>query len=205
MVKEVIITYETIYEIFRKEKYQTELQKLDPDFFNEVVKYLNEKKGILQSQQNKDSIFSSFEIKKTAKQIESIQKILKELYERRESKIIQLALICSRTCPDASHLPFLLPEEKEFYEKIISDLNFFRNKILNNLLNSNKLEETDKPKDIKDEALKMKLIKTLYPLPKFVGIDLKTYGPFEEEEIVALPDKIADLIISKKRAEEIKT
>ena len=35
-----IITYETLYDILRKEKYNQELQKLDNDFFERVLKYL---------------------------------------------------------------------------------------------------------------------------------------------------------------------
>ena len=51
---EVIITYETLYELLRKEKIRTELQNLDPEFFKHVVTYLNDKEAILQSQSKKD-------------------------------------------------------------------------------------------------------------------------------------------------------
>ena len=62
----------------------------------------------------------------------------------------------------------------------------------------------EKAKDIKADEEKTKLIRILNPLPKFLGTDLKTYGPFEEEDLASLPSKIADLIVEKKRAEEIK-
>ena len=41
-------------------------------------------------------------------------------------------------------------------------------------------------------------------MPKFVGRDLEVYGPFEEEDIANLPGEIADILILKNRAEEIK-
>ena len=204
MSKEVIITYETLYELFRREKYQTEIQKLDPDFFKEITKYLTEKEAILNSQKQKESVFSSLEVQKTKKQIENIQKIIKELYEKRESKIMQLAIICSRTSLEIKQLPALLPEEKQLYEQIINDLNLFRDKILHKILNA-KLPEAEKAKDIKIEQESTKLVRVLSPIPKFLGTDLKTYGPFEEEDMIALPAKIAEVMIEKKRAEEMKT
>jgi len=203
MAKDVMITYDTLYEIFRREKYQAELQNLDPNFFKEITNYLSEKESILQSQKTKDNIFSSSEIQKTKKQIESIKKIFKELYEKRESKIVQLALICSRTSQETKPISSLLPEEKQFYEQIVNLLNTYRDKILQNLLET-KLPDMEKAKDIKADEEKTKLIRILNPLPKFLGTDLKTYGPFEEEDLASLPSKIADLIVEKKRAEEIK-
>ena len=61
MDREVIITYDTLYEILRREKYRPELQSLEPTFFKDVTKYIEEKKSILDSQQKKDSIFAKLE------------------------------------------------------------------------------------------------------------------------------------------------
>ena len=72
-----IITYETLYEILRREKYNQELQTLDKEFFKNTTTYLNEKESILESQKQKSSIFSATEINKTKKQIENIKKYRK--------------------------------------------------------------------------------------------------------------------------------
>ena len=50
----VIITYDTLYEILRREKFRNELQLLDVEFFDNVLSYLNEKSVILDSQKNRD-------------------------------------------------------------------------------------------------------------------------------------------------------
>src|SRR3989338_8127493 len=97
MSDEGIITYEKLYEVLRLEKYKKDLQKLEHDFFTKVIKYLDEKKSILQSQENRDSVFASQSIAKTKRQVENAKMILKELYERMEGKIIQMALFNSRT------------------------------------------------------------------------------------------------------------
>jgi DNA replication initiation complex subunit (GINS family) len=104
--KEIALTYENLYEILRSEKYKPELQKLENTFYKDILNYLKEKKSILNSQQKKDSIFAKSEIEKTKKQIKNISKIIRELYEKREIKIIQLGLLGSRTKPDGKVLSF---------------------------------------------------------------------------------------------------
>ena len=80
---DVIITYETLYELLRREKSRAEIQKLDKDFFNDVIKYIKDKRDILESQKTKENIFAAKETERTNKQLESIYRILKELYDKR--------------------------------------------------------------------------------------------------------------------------
>lgn len=212
MEKEIIITYESLYELLRREKSRSELQDLDKEFFTDIVNYLKEKDSILNSQKSKDSPFASQEIEKTKKQIENIQKIIKELYEKRESKIVQLSIIASRTNTQNPNMQSLLPEEKHLYENLIETLSSYRKDILENLIDSKipKIEKKDsknqKPKDINMplKGSQTKLIRILHPIPKFLGTNLEVYGPFEQEDTINLPEKIANLLIENKRAKEIK-
>mgnify|MGYP001593711292 FL=1 len=110
MDKEIIITYESLYDLLRTEKSRQEVQELDKNFYADVINYIKEKESILSSHKSKDSIFAVQEIEKTKKQIENILKIVKEIYEKRESKIVQLAIIASRTNPQNPYLQILLPE-----------------------------------------------------------------------------------------------
>tara|TARA_Y100000310_G_scaffold345600_1_gene467089 strand:+ start:1939 stop:2550 length:612 start_codon:yes stop_codon:yes gene_type:complete len=203
MSKEIIITYETLYELLRREKARPELQSLDPTLYKDIINYLEEKKSILKSQETKDSIFAPIEAKKTKKQLEQIYKIIKELYEKRESKIIQLALIASRT--DQENTPSMLPEEAEFYKDLIEQINTTRKGILYNLLEGRlpRIEKAKPLKTLKSAENQNKIIKIINPIPKFIGLDLKTYGPLEKEDILSIDDEIADLLIKKEKAEEI--
>ncbi|MDD5178365.1 MAG: hypothetical protein PHT54_03755 [Candidatus Nanoarchaeia archaeon] len=203
---DVVITYETLYEILRREKFREELQKLNETFFQDIVNYLKDKKSILESQQNKVSIFTSVETSKTKRQIENTVKILNELYERRESKIVRMAMFSSRS-EDNVEVSALLPEEKELYEQLKTTLDGFRKGILFNLL-SEKMPEILKnnhAKDLKtpEEAKDNILIKFKEAVPKFIGDDTNIYGPFEPEDLANLPKKTAALLIEKNRAERI--
>lgn len=205
MPEEIIITYETLYELLRMEKTRPELQNLDRKFFRDVTNYIKEKNEILKSQQEKDSIFAPIEARKTKKQVEQIQKILKEIYEKREFKIVQLALIASRTDQENKNANSMLSEEIELYKELINNLNLARKGILFKLLEG-KAPEIEKPKDIKtlnQPKNKNKLIKIVNSIPKFISTDLQVYGPLEKEDILNIDHKIADLLIKKEKAKEI--
>ena len=207
MDNEVIITYETLYELMRREKFRPELQKLNKEFFNDFIKYFNEKKIILESQQKKKSIFTSTETQKTQKQIENIKKIIKELYEKRENKIIQLAMFASRNNDNPTFNEMLI-EEKKFFKDLLETTNNYRKNILHNLIQGKQpeIKEVEKPKELKTEKKdSIKMVRFLQSIPKFIGNDLNIYGPFEEEEIAAIPAEIAKLLTKKKKTEIIPT
>ncbi len=203
---EGIITYETLYEILRIEKTREELQKLDNNFLQNITNYLKEKKAILESQQKKSSIFSSTEAKKTRKQIENAEKMLKELYERRESKIVQLALFASRAQDKEPH-ENLLEEEKAFFNSIRENLDIYRKGLLFNILENKPIiiKENSEPKEIKtpNKPQETKLIRFTQAIPQFLGTDLNIYGPYDKEDVANLPKELAQLLIKKKRAKQL--
>lgn len=201
-----LITYEILYELLRDEKAKKEITKLDADFFKNVLNYMQEKSAIFESQQKKASIFTLTESIKTKKQFENIHRILKELYERRENKIIQSALFQSRT-NEVADISALLSIEKRFFNELLDSLNRYRNSILANLLSNKEpaIEEKAEPKELKThvEQPNIKLIRILDAVPQFVGDDLHLYGPFEEEYIASLPSKVAEVLVNKNKAEYI--
>lgn len=196
----ITITYDVLYEILRLEKTRKEIQELDKNFFTNLLSYIKEKHTILETQQKENNIFSK-EFEKTQKQIQNIKKMLKELYERRETKIIQLALYSSRTQNKPDNTP-LLTEEKEMLKSITQNLNNYRRDILYSLLKSKTPEITQEEKvEIKPQN---KLVRLTHALPQFVAEDLNTYGPFDEEDVVNLPEKAASVLINRNKAKEIK-
>ena len=207
--KNVIITYETLYEVLRNEKTRTELQKLDESFFNDLIKYIGEKRAILESQERKESIFTSIEVQKTRKQLENIHRIVKELYEKREGKLMQLALIHTRSPSNSNEESnLMLKEELKVYDKMLNMLSEARKGILNNILKGREpVISQGKPKDLKidmEPQISGKKIKITDSVPEFVGVDSKTYGPFKKEETQSVPLEIADLLIKRKKAIEAK-
>ena len=63
---ETNLTYESLYDILRRERARQELQKLNNSFYDEVNNYIKDKINALESQRQKSSIFAQKEIEKTA-------------------------------------------------------------------------------------------------------------------------------------------
>ncbi len=193
------ITYETLYEILRKEKTNPDLQMLSKDFLKNLVEYLGEKQSLLSGRADPS------ELQKVQIQLANIKKMIREIYERRENKIFQLALFSSRTRekPDLSPL---LPEEKELYTNFLEMLNDFREGILKNILAGNPPVIQPKAKPLKadsQESSATQTIRLVHAVPQFVGDDLQIYGPFEPEDVASLPAKVANILLQKGRAESI--
>jgi len=214
--KDVNITYETLFDLLRREKTRAELQELDKKFFEDVVGYLNEKNKVLVEQKSKIDLFSSTEKEKTEKQIENIKKILKETYEKRESKIIDMALNKSRVPSIIVDNSVLLEEETRLFEQLVELMDDHRKGILLRVLEgelplleekkaSGAIPEKEPKKEQDIEKRKTeknnKIVRFKNAVPSFVGTELEEYGPFEEDEIANLPSEIASLLVEKGRAE----
>ena len=231
--KEINITYETLFDLLRREKNRAELQKLSETFFEDVNSYIKEKHAILEDQQIKIGMSAIAEKEKTEKQIENIKSMLKGLFERRQQKIVDMAIIKSRISSDTTDYSALLKEEQAMFSELVELLNRFKKNLLVKLVTNQKFIEPKqekkepgltKPKkletaeeiegisktektvsEIKAEELeKTKLIRFIYSVPRFVGRHLEVYGPFEEDDTANLPEEIADILIKKGRTEEIK-
>jgi hypothetical protein len=50
-------------------------------------------------------------------------------------------------------------------------------------------------------TIQLQRVKILSEIPSFVGTDMKEYGPYKPEQVVELPQKIAQLFISRKLGE----
>jgi len=210
MDEKINITYETLFDILRLEKNTGELQKLSETFYEDVVSYLNGKENILKKEEN---VFSEAERDKTQVQIQNVKKILKELYERREKKIIELALNKARTGSDIIDLSALLPQEKKLFDSLVKTFSLGRDDILANLINGKQPTLKESIEELSEEKTEIheekqeeetKTVRFIHPVPKFLGKELEIYGPFEADDIAKLPKEIADILIRKGRAEEIR-
>ena len=197
--KSVEITYDTLYDLLKRERDRSELQKLEPTFYDELVSFIKQNSST-------DDV--------SGRQNDNIRKILKELYERREKKIMNMALDMSRTKSMLVDTSSLLREEKVLFDSVVGLLDHFRKNTISSvidgkqpLLNMHELKINDPKGDFKSATeleKEDKLVRFIQAVPKFVGPELEEYGPFQEEDITKLPSQVAKLLISKGRVEEIK-
>lgn len=208
--EEFVVSYETLFDLLKRERDRSELQKLDKNFFIEVVNFLDSK--------TKDLEKSSLEHKRgLERQLENVKRLLTDLYSKREKKIVGLALDKSKTKSVIVDNTVFLPEEKIFFEAVVALLTHYREGILGNVLICNNpdinevfndigsLDPQKKPQIDEKKDEDVILVRFVQAVPKFVGEELEEYGPFEEEDIANIPRILAKVLIDKGRAEEIKS
>ena len=208
MAGEVKITFDTLFSILRNEKSRDEIQELDPSFYDDVIAYLNEKKEMVAKETDGLNVFISSEKERNLKQLSNTKRILNEIYDRREKKIIEMALVKSRTKSDVVSSSGLLGPEANLYESLVELFDSYREGIISNILEGKKVDIsamqpvpiTNEEQD-KEQKLTKK-VRFICETPKFVGENLEVYGPFQQEEIAELPSEIASLLVLKGRAQE---
>jgi len=131
---DVKITYETLFDLLRREKGRNELQSLESTFYTDVITYLKDKQKILHGQDSKSPLYSRGEQEKIRIQIKNIKKILRELYELREKKILNLAVNKVKTGSDLVDTSNLLAEERSFFADACTLLDKYKQGVLEQTL-----------------------------------------------------------------------
>jgi len=211
-----ILTFKFLRELQKKERASRELEKLDNDFYSQVSGYMEKKMG-LDLKNNKD--FAE------RRDLEHTKIIIGDILNRRERKVINLAVLNVRGTIMPKNI---LPEEKELFEKIKSAVTKYRSNLefvfyeneekketaRENIKEDNiekkkeKGEENKKTEKNKagdtDSSKSVTKIKILGAVPEFVADDGESYGPFEEGEIVDIPQSAAAILINIKKAKKEK-
>lgn len=230
LMANIKVTYETLFDLLRREKSKNELQEIDPTFYVDVVMYLKSKQDMLT---NSSAMVSGAEQEKIRIQLKNIKRILRELYEIREKKILNLAMNKVKTGSNLIDTSKLLIEERGLFEECVSILEKYKKGILSRLTNYElpsvsfhsgfqihsepeiNTENDEEPthfsekSEIKLEAEKKeeisfdenKKVRFLSNLPRFMGLDKKVYGPFEKGTVNELPANVAELLSKKGRVE----
>jgi DNA replication factor GINS len=207
--QETSITYEKLFEILRLEKTREDLQKLEESFFDNVATYIKEKMQILNSS-DQTNIYGEEQQQNTRTQLGNIKKILKEVYERREKKIVLMSLTKSRTKGSIMDTSAFLDEEKQLFEEVGGVLSTYKKGILHNVIEANKVElkkerekqETEEsPEKMLDENSKLQVVRFLQKVDKFIGMDLEEYGPFNKEDVANLPQDVVGVLLNNNSAE----
>jgi DNA replication factor GINS len=197
-----LITYETIRNVHRAEK-EEQLQKLPPDFFESVRNWMAHKEKM------KDTV--------SLLEIENAKKLVEDIINRREKKVVMAAL---RTMRGDLPPQNLTKEERKLFDEIVRILKSHREKMKEVVRDYSYIVE-EKVKEAKESIKNLKveekvekkdkfikpngklLVKILSDLPRFVGSDLKAYGPLKAGDLILLPEEIGRLLISRRVAENI--
>jgi DNA replication factor GINS len=171
---EETISYELIRKVHREEQESSKPTKLPENFFEAVAQYIEQKKKL--------------EDKKSALEVKNVERLVEDIFNRRERKIINFAIIGARTNIPPENL---LEEEKEFYQKLVEIIKKRREEKLKKIFEGGKKEVTT-------------LVVFKEDVPQFLGADEKLYGPFKKGDIAKLPEENVKILLERNVVEEVK-
>lgn len=167
-----MLTYETLRRMMVDEKNSKKLLNLPENFFDEAKSYLENK-----------ARFS--DTKEDAWELDSARRVLQDLFEIREGKLINSALFHVRSGVSPGSMT---KEERIFFDSMVSGIREFQ----------------ERRKGIfEGRREEMETVAFLEPIPQFVGADMKNYGPFERGDMATVPKDNAALLIEKNIAKLI--
>jgi DNA replication factor GINS len=175
---EETITFELIRRIQREEQRVPKLTKLPENFYQNIAAYLQQKRNLVET---KDDRKGGLEIK-------NIERLVEDIFNRRERKILNQAIISVRTGMSPENLT---EEEDVFFNVLLNSLKDRRDNMLKKML-----------EEVEEEFASLIVFKE--DVPQFVGSDMKTYGPFKKGDIAKLPEENMKVLIERGIAEEFK-
>ena len=118
--------YEDIYEISRNEKFSSDLQELTKEDLRKIKEYFKEKEKATQGQNQSTNLFATHNRAKVQIEIGNASRVIKDLLEKRERKLINRAVFNSRVENSIRDTSNMLEVEEELYDQLIFVLKRFR-------------------------------------------------------------------------------
>ncbi len=163
-----MLNYDEIQRIYRIERNTPTLQAISADFYAQANLLLE---GV--EEKHRDYLL----------------KLLADIQDRRTNKIVLHAIRAGR----ASQPTNMIPQEAEFYERMVVLLEDHRRGVL-----SQEYVVEATPEVVEHEKVKLRMLK---PLPQIVGSDAKKYGPFKEDDLAEIPVENANVLLGMGVAE----
>lgn len=181
------LDYDELRKIYRLEKNNSRLAEVEDDFFDSLKDFFElQKKDYLHSLQDLSG--------SKAKSFSNLKKIVMEIFSIREKKLLNKALVASRT--GELETTKMALQETETLKQLLGVLNKHQ-AFLDEIFSIKPQKKTASVASVGKVSLKI-----LKSVPAFMGADLKEYGPFEQDKKVSVPEKIASLLVSRKLAEK---
>jgi len=178
--------YDELYEAWKKEKESVEIQRLPKNFYAKIAEYvkkIREERRMLDKKTTKAKLLN--------REFKSVKNMAEELVRLRYDKALKKSLARETVLREV-----LTEEEEKLYGEILPLAEAYQ-AFLKGVLQGRlaRIEREEKPKKM--------LLRFVQEIPAIVGSDMKTYGPFEPEDIATLPSENARILIKQGVAVEV--
>lgn len=180
------LTYELLRRVQQKERSTGMLGDLPEEFYEKAGELLARMKREMEGE---------FALEK-AKEYENAAKVIRDIYDVREQKLLFRAL---RGAKGGDGISGVAREELEMYGKVKDAISECEG-LFEKTLGGNSVGKRVERKVI--AAPEVRQLKALADVPQFVGVDGVKYGPFRKDEAFSVPQKVAELLLKRKVAAE---
>lgn len=167
-----MLTYEAISRIVAQERETKTLVKLPEEFFEDAKLYIEGKSKVSGG-------------KEDTWELDNAKRLLQDLLEIRERKILTLSLYFVRSGVSPNNM---VEEEVGFFDSVVAALKEFQTK--------KKLMVDGKPES-------RWVIATLADIPEFLDVKLRKYGPYNKGDVATVPEEHARLLVEKGMARKL--
>ena len=167
------------------------LQKLEPEFYDEVRDFINN------LEKEKENSENELEAMKIEDRIRTARRLMKKIFEGRISKITNLAL--ARAFGTEVELRYLTPSEEELLRNMIGIIEKARRHILEGEKDSGEVEDLDEEEASDEDRV---LVRIVEDVEEILGSDGKTYK-LNCEDVITLPRVNAEALVKRGVAEII--
>jgi DNA replication initiation complex subunit (GINS family) len=173
--------YDELYEMWKREKEnEIEIQHLPKNFYTKIVSYikqLTEENRMLDKKTTKSKLLDI--------EFKNVKVMINELFFLRQKKI-RKKTFAVKTVPRGN----LTEEERKLYDEILPLFEAYNNFSKDTLRGCS----SSIKKNSKQTAI---ILRFIHEIPALVGADMKTYGPFNPEDIANLPVENAQILIDQ--------
>jgi len=180
--------YEDLYELLRNEKFSTDLQDMSLENLKKIRSYFNERNNKLNESES-SNMFSSHNKLKIQGEIDNATRIVNDLINIRERKIINRAIFTSRSNENIEDTSNMIEIEKKLYDFLNVELKKFRKSYLYEIEN----------KELNDKKQKKYVVLEDIPL---LSDGINEYGPYKKNDFIELPSNIANILVNESKIKE---
>jgi DNA replication factor GINS len=177
--------YNELYEAWRQEKDSDALQPLPKDFYVKLAEYMRkirEEGRMLDEKTTRARLLMH--------EAENVRKMIKELVSLRHDKAVQLI-----SMGETAHVEGLTKEEEKLVNDVSPSFELFQG--LAKEIEGGRLPQTGREKP------KKRVLRFLKETPVIIGADMKTYGPFQPEDVASVPAENAKILTKQGIAVEV--
>jgi DNA replication factor GINS len=178
--------YDELYEVWKKEKETLEIQGLPKNFYAKIsgyIKKMKEENRMLDRKTTKARLLNH--------EFKNVKIMVAELFQIRYRKLREKA-----SAQETVARTVLTEEEEKLCREVLSlteAYQTFSKDVLRGQLAS--VEKAAQQSTV--------VLRFIQEIPALVGADMKTYGPFEPEDIATLPPENARILVKQGMAVEV--